>query len=124
MLKKFILIGIVLIVFSTQGCDNSNLNLENVIIDSQSSETAPTCKVGDILIEGQSCTDPNTDALFSVTPQGNGKYTSESGLLYESTDVLDTIGTTLNGQAYNFKATKQDNGSWKIEVVTDDEILQ
>ena len=118
MLKKFIIIGIAIVVFATQGCDNSKLILENVITDNQPSETAPICKVGDTLIQGQSCTDPNTDALFSVTSVGNGKYTSESGLLYEATDVLDTVGTTLNGNAYNFKATKQKNGSWKIEAVT------
>ncbi|MDE0554987.1 MAG: hypothetical protein OXI24_12260 [Candidatus Poribacteria bacterium] len=113
MLKKFILIGIAIIAFYTQGCND--LNVENVITPSQK---APICKVGDILTEGQSCTDPNTDALFSVTQKGNGKYTSDTGLLYEATDVLDTIGTTLNGNAYNFKATKQNNGSWKVETVT------
>lgn len=115
MLKKFILIGIAIIAFYMQGCNYSNLNVENVITPPQKT---PICKVGDILIEGQSCTDPNTDALFSVTQKGNGKYTSDTGLLYEATDVLDTIGTTLNGNAYNFKATKQNNGSWKIETTT------
>lgn len=66
MLKKLILVAVVIIAFYTQGCNN--LNVETVITPS---EKAPSCKVGDILIEGQSCTEPNTDALFSVTPQGS-----------------------------------------------------
>jgi len=117
MAHKFILIGIAILAFSTIGCDTPHLILDDVI-DKQPSQTAQSCKVGDTLTQGQSCTDPNTDGLFSVTPTGNGKYTSETGLFFEATDVLDTTGSTLNGQAYNFKARKQDDGTWKIEATT------
>lgn len=117
MAHRLILIGMAILAFSILGCDTPHLILDDVI-DKQPQQTAPRCKVGDILTFGQRCADPNTDALFSVTLTGNGKYTSDTGLLFEATDVLDTTGSTLNGRAYNFKATKQQDGTWKIETLT------
>ena len=117
MAHRLILIGMAILAFYTVGCDTPHLILDDVI-DKQPQQNAPSCKVGDILTFGQRCADPNTDVLFTVTPTGNGKYTSESGLLFEATDVLDTTGSTLNGQPYNFKARKQDDGTWKIEAIT------
>ena len=116
MLKQFILIGIAIGAFTTFGCENTKI-LDNVV-NKQPTQTAPICEVGDTLKKGQTCQDPGTDAVFSVTENGNGKYTSKGGLLFETTDVLDTIGTTFNDKPYNFKATKQNDGSWKIETVS------
>ena len=117
MLQRFILIGIAIVALTTFGCENTNRILDTVV-ENQPLQTATICEVGDTLKKGQTCKDPGTNAVFSVTENGNGKYTSKNGLLFEATDVLDTIGTTFNAKPYNFKATKQNDGSWKIEVVT------
>jgi len=117
MFTRIIVITFTIVAFATFGCENSNLIFENVV-DTQPTQTAPSCKIGDTLTKGQSCADPNTDAIFSVLEDGNGKYTSKGGLLFEATDVLDTTGTTFNDKPYNFKATKQNDGTWKIETVT------
>lgn len=123
MIHRCILIGIAIIAFTTFGCENSNLILDNIveidnIVENETNDTTTLCKVGDILTIGQQCQDPNTDATFTVTTHGNGKYTSKTGLLFEATDVLDTTGSTLNGRAYNFIARKQNDGKWKIETIT------
>lgn len=117
MLHRFILISIVILAFATFGCQNSNLMLDN-IVENEPDQATPLCNVGDILTPGERCQDPNTDATFTVTTHGNGKYTSKTGLLFEATDVLDTTGSTLNGMPYNFKARKQNDGTWKIETIT------
>ena len=76
------------------------------------------CNPGDILTIGQSCLDKGTDATFKVLDNKSGSYTSESGLLFESTDVLETLGSTLNGRSYNFKAVRVGDGMWQIETTT------
>ncbi len=86
--------------------------------DTPTTETTASinfCKVGDILKPGQSCLDSGTDAKFTVLENGNAQYTSESGLFFESTDVLDARGSMLNDQPYDFLARKRDDGTWIIE---------
>ncbi len=81
--------------------------------------TIPICAIGSILMPGEMCSDPGTDAVFAVETNGYGKYTSESGLEYGATDVLDATGTTLNDREYSLKAIKLENGNWEIQNVTD-----
>lgn len=88
---------------------------ENKMTGIQEHQKYPVCQVGDILMPGQSCVDDGTDAMFTVLPDGNGKYTSKSGLLFESTDILDTRTSTLNDQSYDFLARKLEDGTWIIE---------
>ena len=119
MLKYVVCILVVLSI----GCNDMSKKVINTAMDTEpdvqmDTQTATICEVGDTLKKGQTCQDPGTDAVFAVTENGNGKYTSKGGLLFEATDVLDTTGTTFNGKPYNFKATKQKDDSWKIEIVS------
>ena len=121
MYKVFTLLAIVVISVATLGC-NQRMT-QDVMMDVMSNmdnsmDDIPICKVGDTLMPGQKCADQGTDAVFSVLENGLGSYTSETGLLYEATDVLDATWAILNEQTYNFKARKQMDGRWEIEIIS------
>lgn len=114
------------LVFSLFGCENNRM-AQDALIDvlsetemSGSEEVSvvgkdiPVCQVGDILMPGQACLDGDTDGMFMVLENGNAKYTSVSGMLFESTDTLDTAGATLNDVVYSFRASKLSDGGWKV----------
>ena len=71
------------------------------------------CQVGTILVPGQSCTYPGTDAKFSVLNNGDGRF------LDLTFAALNFRNTTINGQAYTLVANKRNDGSWTIEEVGD-----
>ncbi len=66
------------------------------------------CAVGDVLSPGQSCTDPGSGEVFSVSQDGRGHF------------LFITAGTGINLRAgnVNFSASKRGDGSWKINAVT------
>ena len=98
------------------------INITNI---NELSTTTASCKVGDVLNPGQSCTYPGTDAVFSVLGNGTAQWhipnlpawlewinqTSISGSL--------RVSTTINGQAYHFVA-EQVGTSWEIKEIGDD----
>lgn len=119
MLKKgFQLLGIIAIISVMNACDNKpTVDIVSDTMNMTPIVDIPICNTGDILSVGQMCMDEGTDAIFKVLDDGLGSYTSESGLLYESTDILDTTGTTLNDRTYDFKAVRIGD-IWKIEKIT------
>ena len=84
---------------------------------------AGVCKVGDILLPGESCTYPGTDATFSVLDNGQAQWnipdlppllawinqTSIGGSL--------SISATINGETYHFVAEELSSGSWEIKEI-------
>ena len=70
--------------------------------------------MGLIVRPGESCTYPGTSTEFSVDSSGTGRF-----LFYTSGTGIDARNSTLNGVAYNFKASKQDDGNWIIEAAGD-----
>lgn len=138
MFRFFVYMIMSVLIFSVFGCGRTDLNqpivsediISDIIVDSDvfgniiddlldtpktDFESLPDCNIGDILMPGESCHDVGTDAVFTVLENGNGKYTSDSGLLFESTDILDTYGSTLNDRSYFFKAIRISGNSWKVE---------
>ena len=107
-----------LIALSVIACDDKKIGqdiITDIMTDDGNTTTAiAICNIGDILMTGQSCSDPNSDAVFTVLADGIGSYTSLSGILFEATDLLDTEGTSLNGVVYSFRASKLENGAWEI----------
>lgn len=115
-----------ILAFSLFGCDDNKMAQDALLdiiaetemtgIEEMSTDVKdiPVCQVGDILMPGQSCLDGSTDGMFTVLENGNGKYTSLSGILFESTDILDTEGATLNDQSYSFRSRRLNNGGWEI----------
>ena len=78
-------------------------------------DTIPSvCKVGDVLVRGESCTYPGTDAEFSVLNNGSGRF-----LFFTSGNSLNIKDTEINGESYTLVAEKLASGSWKIEEIGD-----
>ena len=75
--------------------------------------TVPTvdCQVGAVLVPGQSCTYPGTDAKFSVLNNGDGRF------LNLTFTALNFRNTNINGRSYTLVANKRNDGSWIIEEV-------
>ncbi len=127
MFRFFRFLLIALISLSVIGCDDNKMGqdiISDVMVDANGSaditgnteveDTIAICNIGDILMPGQSCSDPNSDATFSVLTDGTGLYISLSGIFFESIDLLDTQGASLNDITYSFRASKLDDGTWQI----------
>ena len=69
------------------------------------------CQVGAILVPGQSCTYPGTDAKFSVLNNGDGRF------LNLTFTALNFRNTNINGRSYTLVANKRNDGSWQIEEI-------
>ena len=72
------------------------------------------CHVGLIVGPGENCTYPGTSIVFSVDSPGRGRF-----LFFTAGTGIDARNTTINGVTYNFKASKQDDGTWLIEAAGD-----
>ena len=72
------------------------------------------CHVGLIIRPGESCTYPGTSTEFSVDSSGTGRF-----LFFTAGTGIDARNATINGVTYNFKASKQADGTWIIEVAGD-----
>ena len=70
------------------------------------------CYVGLTLGTGDSCTYPDTDETFSVDDQGRGSFLS---LLADVTIRINV--QSVNGRAYDFAASHQGDGVWRIDRV-------
>ena len=110
--------------------DGSLTDTIAVTINVTDADELPTntgvCKVGDILVPGESCTYPGTDATFSVLDNGQAQWnipdlppllawinqTSIGGSL--------NISATINNQAYHFVAEEVSNDSWEIKEIGED----
>ncbi len=84
---------------------------------------AGVCQVGDVLAPGESCTYPDTEAVFSVLANGKAQWNIPNlpPLLafINQVSIGDSmsISTTVNGQAYNFVAEQVQDTSWEIKEI-------
>ena len=84
------------------------------------------CMVGDILEPGESCTYPDSDAVFSVLDDGNSRWNIPNlpswlqFLNRVSIGESMRISMTYNGVDYHFEAKAVSNNSWEIEEIGDD----
>ncbi len=98
------------------------INITNI---NELSTTTASCKVGDVLKPGQSCTYPGTDAVFSVLGNGTAQWHIPNLPAWlewiNQTPVSRSlrVSTTVNGQAYHFVA-EQVGTSWEIKEIGDD----
>ena len=75
---------------------------------------ASDCQVGQALSAQDRCTYPGTSDEFSVDASGTGSF-----LFLTAATVINARNALINGQPYDFAASRQDDGSWIIEVVGD-----
>ena len=69
------------------------------------------CYAGLVVGPGESCTYPGTTQEFWVDDSGRGYF-----LFSTAGTGIDMRDTTNNGVTYNFKASKQADGTWLIEI--------
>ena len=87
-----------------------------VMVAAMLASSAPTaaqtvCSVGMRIGPGERCTYPGSDQDFWVDSSGTGRFiynTSGTGIYLN--------GGTINGVTYYFRATKQSDGDWLIEM--------
>ncbi len=84
------------------------------------------CAVGDILAPGESCTYPDSEAVFSVLDNGNSQWEIPNlpswlqWINQVSIGESMRVSSTINGVDYHFKAKAVSNNSWEIEEIGDD----
>ena len=107
------------------------VNVTDVNESSVSKATSTAiCKVGDVLKPGQSCTYPDTDAVFSVLANGKSQWNIPNlpswlqWINQTSVGNSMSVSTTINGVSYHFKAKAVTNNSWEIEEIGDDRSQQ
>ena len=101
-------------LFSTEKAPESHLPSKstNLYIPLSASEGADgVCHVDLVVSPGESCTYPGTSDEFSVGSSGTGRF-----LFFTAGTGIDAHNTTINGVRYNFKASKQGDGTWIIEA--------
>ncbi len=81
------------------------------------------CKVGDVLAPGESCTYPDTDAVFSVLANGKSQWNIPNlppllqWINQTSIGGSMSISTTINSVKYHFVAEETTGSSWEIKEI-------
>ncbi|MDE0107371.1 MAG: putative Ig domain-containing protein [Bryobacterales bacterium] len=70
------------------------------------------CYVGLTLNPRGSCNYPGTDEAFTVTPDGRGRF-----IFFTSGSSINLQNSTINGRTYDFAASEQGDGVWRIDRV-------
>ena len=70
------------------------------------------CQVGMTLRRGQSCTYPGTTDEFSVNTRGRGLFLGRLAGIR-----IRIYNETINGRVYDFEASHQDGGVWRIDRI-------
>ena len=78
----------------------------------QPTATDGTCDVGLLLEAGERCTYPGTSDAFTVTDDGRGRF-----LFFTSGGSINLSNSTVNGQTYDFAASHQGDGVWRIDRI-------
>ena len=105
------------------------INVTDVDERQQQQQTTAVCKVGDVLDPGESCTYPDTDAVFSVQSNGKSKWHIPNlpPLLQWINKVSIggslRVSTTINGVKYHIVA-EQTGTSWEIKEIGDQGVEQ
>ena len=98
-------------------------------IDESPTDTG-VCKVGDILAPGESCTYPDTDAVFSVLDNGHARWNIPGLPSWLAWANQVSIGgslsftATINDENYHFVAEELSGDSWEIKEIGDDRTEQ
>ena len=86
--------------------DTDRLSFLIIVRDGESND----CLLGLLVRPGESCTYPGTTDAFSVNDDGSGRF-----LVISSTRAINIPNRTFNGKLYDFRASHQGNGVWRID---------
>ena len=112
---------ITITVFDGSLTDTIDVTINITDIDELPTTTG-ICKVGDILAPGESCTYPDTDAVFSVLDNGNSKWNIRNLPWFDKVSIGGSMSFTadINNENYHFVAKAISGNSWEIEEIGDD----
>ena len=105
--------------------DTITVTINVTDVDERQQQITTVCQVGDILNPGESCTYPNTDAVFSVLDNGKSRWNIPDlpSLLQwinqVSIDESMRVSTTVDGVSYHFVAEQTNGNSWEIKEIGD-----
>ena len=74
-------------------------------------ESSSECQVGQVLMPGDRCDYPATSDEFWVDETGVGHF-----LFFTASFEINARNATINNQAYDFAARRQEDGTWKVEL--------
>ena len=109
--------------------DTITVTINVTDIDELPSDTG-ICQVGDILAPGESCTYPDTDAVFSVLDNGHARWNIPGLPSWLAWANQVSIGgslsftATINDDNYHFVAEEVSNDSWEIKEIGEDRTEQ
>ena len=86
--------------------DTDSLRFLIVVREAESTD----CLLGLLLRPGESCTYPGTSDSFSVKADGSAQF-----LIVTSTRAINLPNRTYQGQVYDFRASHQGDGVWRID---------
>lgn len=135
-MKRFNIILMIVLIFFVIGCasddsvdsplsaesdktdmatDNETAEPEVVVEeddDEEMDDNDNLCKVGDMLMPGDSCIDPGTGELFEVLEDGRGKF----GFATVGKGI--NLNGNINGKFHSFAADRIEGDTWEIKKVT------
>ena len=85
-----------------------------ITIETPSDGSADTCRVGLLVSPGEYCTYPDTTDDFSVDEDGQGSF-----LVVTSARAINVNSVTFQGTYYDFRASHQGDGVWRIDRIAD-----
>ena len=105
------------LAYTATDADGDSDSLRFAITVTEPTTTAPPvahgdCRVGMLLNPGDSCAYPGTTDEFTVTADGRGRI-----LFFTSSGFIDLVNSNINGRLYDFAASHQHNGVWRIDRV-------
>ena len=86
--------------------DTDRLSFLIIVRDGESDD----CLLGLLVRPGESCTYPGTSDAFSVNDDGSGRF-----LVISSMRAINIPNRTFNGKLYDFRASHQGDGVWRID---------
>ena len=93
--------------------DTDNLGFTITVSDGTTAAgSLGVCQVGMSLSSGQSCTYPGTSDEFSVNARGRGSFLGRLAGIR-----IRINNETINGREYDFEASHQGDGVWRIDRV-------
>jgi len=93
--------------------DTATLNFTiTVLEDTSTGGSLGVCQVGMLVRSGESCTYPGTTDEFSVDERGRGAF-----LAFRAGIRISIEDQTIDGRVYDFLASHQGEGVWRIERV-------
>ena len=103
-------VGVQAMKYTVTDMDGDSDSLRFLIVVRESGST--DCLLELLLHPGESCTYPGTSDAFSVNADGSARF-----LIISSTRAINLPYRTYQGQVYDFRASHQSDGVWRIDRI-------